>query len=366
MKKKIWRGGMIGAGDWSTTQLKAWAGVEKVKIVALADRHPERRNPVAEQFGISQVYDNLEIMLDQADLDFVDICTRPYSHVKLTKLAADRGLPILCQKPFCESLEEAEEVVSYCRERGVRLMINENFRWQAWHRTIKDILNSGELGDVFFAVMHQRHRLTLPEFDHSQSYFAEMPRLLLYEVGTHLLDVARFLFGEPETVFCRLHKVSPEIVGEDVQVITLAYPEMTLVIHDSWASVPIPGLDRPEREYRWYPRLLEVDGTLGTLKLYPDGQVRVFTDSGDESWAAPEGAMPAAHRAAQQHFVDCLERGEEFETSGAETLKTMSLVYACYQSAAAGQSVPPRRFEPVPIIGHQNRSAIATYQGIIQ
>ena len=366
MKEIIWRGGMIGAGAWSHDQLNAWAGVNNARIIALTDRHPERRDPIVEQFSIPLAYDNFETMLAQADLDFVDICTQPYSHVRLCEFAAEKGLPILCQKPFCKSLEEAEKVVDYCRERGVRLMVNENFRWQAWHRTIKDILNSGELGDVFFAGMHQRHRLTQPEFDHSQSYFADMPRLLLCEVGTHLLDVARYLFGEPQTVYCRLHKISPEVRGEDVQVITLAYPEMTLVIHDSWASVPIPGLDRSEQVFTWYPRLLEIDGRRGTLKHYPDGQIKLFTDSGVKSWAAPQGAMPAAYRTAQQHFVDCLERGEEFETSGAETLKTMALVYACYQSAAAGQSVPPRRSEPVHIIGHKNRSAIATYQGIIQ
>lgn len=48
MAKKIWRGGMIGAGAWSNVQLDAWAGVENAKIVALTDRHPERRNPVVE------------------------------------------------------------------------------------------------------------------------------------------------------------------------------------------------------------------------------------------------------------------------------------------------------------------------------
>ena len=78
-----------------------------------------------------------------------------------------------------------------------------------------------------------------------------MTRLLLYEVGTHLLDVSRFLFGEPDTVYARLHQISVDVKGEDVQVVTLGYPEMTLVIHDSWASVPIPGMDRPEAEHPW-------------------------------------------------------------------------------------------------------------------
>lgn len=88
---KIWRGGMIGAGAWSNVQLDAWAGVENAEIVALTDRHPERRTPVVEKYGIPLAFNDFEHMLEEADLDFVDICTRPYSHSALSKLAADRG-----------------------------------------------------------------------------------------------------------------------------------------------------------------------------------------------------------------------------------------------------------------------------------
>lgn len=277
-------------------------------------------------------------------MDFVDICTRPYSHAALTKLAADRGIPVLCQKPFCESQAEAQEVVEYCRRAGVRLMVNENFRWQAWYRKAREILGSGAVGKPFFAKLHQRHRLTMPKFDHGQAYFKEMTRLLLYEVGTHLLDISRFLFGEPDSVYVRLHQVSPDVKGEDVQVITLGYPEMTLVIHDSWASVPIAGMDRPEAECPWYPRLLEVDGTDGTLVLNADGRLHLFTDTDHQSWGCAPDAMPQAHIAAQRHFIDCLESGADFETSGEETLKTMALVYACYRSAEEGRVVDPKEY----------------------
>ena len=344
MSKKVWRGGMIGAGAWSITQLTAWAGVENADIVALTDRHPERRGPVVKQFKIHQAFDDFEAMLDEAELDFVDVCTRPYSHASLTKLAADRALPVLCQKPFCRTMEEARDVVEYCRQAGVRLMVNENFRWQAWYRTVKEILDSGAMGKPFFARLHQRHRLTMPTFKHNQTYFTEMSQLLLYEVGTHLLDVSRFLFGEPDNVYARLHRVSPDVEGEDVQVITLGYPDMTVVIHDSWASVPIPGLNRPVEERPWYPRLLEVDGTDGTMVLTADGTLHIYTDADHHDWTCPQDTMSKAHIAAQQHFIDCLENGAEFETSGAETLKTMALVYASYISAEEGRVVVPKDF----------------------
>lgn len=333
---------MIGAGAWSRTQLTAWAEVENAGIVALADRHPERRDPVVREFDVEQGYNDFETMLDEAELDFVDVCTRPYSHASLTKLAADRGLPVLCQKPFCRTLEEAHEVIEYYHQAGVRLMINENFRWQAWFRKIKEVLDSGTLGRPFFAKFHRRKRLTLPEFEHTQAYFADMPRLLVYEVGTHLLDVFRFLFGEPREVSARLQRISRQIKGEDVAVITVGYQDMTCMIYDSWASVPIPDFYQPRENMR----LLEIDGTQGTLFLGADGTLHLFSDTDHQTWQFPEDTIAASHTAAQQHFIDCLEQGAEFETDGPETLKTMALVYSCYLSDEEERVVHPEELLP--------------------
>lgn len=334
MSEKIWRGGMIGAGAWSAIQLIAWEGVPDARIVALTDRHPDRRDPIVKRFGIEQAYDDFETMLDEADLNFVDICTRPYSHAALIRMAADRGLPILCQKPFCTNLEEARASVAYCQQRGVRLMVNENYRWQAWFRKIKALLQAGALGTPFLAQVHQRVRLTLPRFEHDQAYMATMPRLIVYEMGVHFLDTFRFLFGEPNTIFARLHHVSPHIEGEEVQVLTVNYDEMTALIVTSWASVPTPG-DRPKQSGPRAPRL-EIDGTAGTLALKADNSLHLYTDTGHQQWQFPEDTVPKSHVAAQRHFIVCLEDGAEFETSGLETLQTMALVYASYQSAESG------------------------------
>ncbi len=339
MTSKIWRGGMIGAGAWSETQLAAWSKVHNAKIVALTDRHPDRRAPIVEKFKIPRAFDDFETMLSSVELDFVDICTRPYSHAQLIKLAVARRLPVLCQKPFCQTLQEAREVTALCRRAKVPLMINENFRWQAWYRKAKELLDSGMLGRPFFARLHQRRRLTLPRFNHYQRYFTEMLQLLILEVGTHLFDVSRFLFGDPDTVYARAHHISPEVKGEDVYTAILGYPALTVVIHDSWASVPIPGMDRPSEHFPYYPRLLQVDGTLGTLAMMPDGSVHLYRDQDSQCWEMPHDTMEYAHTAALKHFIECLESGTEFETTGEETIKTMAVVYAAYRSAEEGRVV---------------------------
>jgi predicted dehydrogenase len=345
MPKKIWRGGMIGAGAWSEVQLQAWAGVENAEIIALTDRHPERRDRLLRRFAIKHAFDDIETMLDEVELDFVDICVRPYSHAHLTQLAAGRGLPVLCQKPFCESLEEAREVVKFCEHASVRLMINENWRWQAWYRKAKELMGYDAIGKPFLGKIFQRIRSTLPNgfVDHPQAYFAEMPRLALYELGVHYLDTLRYLFGDPGTVFARLHRVSPYIQGEDVELVVLGYDGLTCLIDNSWASVQVPGIDIPEgaRHEELLSRL-EIDGTEGTLALKADGSLHLLTDKEHQQWRfSRQDTIPASHIAAQQHFIECLKTGAEFETSGLETLKTMVLVYAAYLSAEEGRVVKP-------------------------
>ena len=277
-----------------------------------------------------------------ADIDFVDICTRPYSHLKLGKLAADRGLPILCQKPFCATLEDAQELVDYCKKAGVRLMVNENFRWQAWYRKTMELIHAGALGKPFYANFHQRLRLLIPRFDHSQKYFTEMPHALFYEVGTHLVDLTRFFFGEPQNVFMRQHTISPDMQGEDIYAAVFGYPDLTVVFHDSWVSVPIPGMDRGKAKVKWQPRLLEVEGTLGTLVFKADRTLHLYTDHDHQIWKFPVNTTPKSHILGQQHFIDCLESGAEFETSGADTINTMRAVWAAYQSAVEERVVQIR------------------------
>jgi predicted dehydrogenase len=340
--EKIWQGGMIGAGAWSETQLRAWAGVDNARIVALCEQHRDRRDRAVARFAIPAGFEDVETMLDEAEIDFVDICTRPSSHAMLIAAAVRRGLPILCQKPFCTSLAEARETVALCHSAGVPLMINENFRWQGWYRKAKMLLDEGALGRPFLAGIHRRLRITLPHFNHPQAYLKEMPRLILYEVGVHYLDTFRFLFGEPDRVYARLHKVSAEVAGEDVQVIILGYPAMTGMICNSWASIPVPDLDMPQAERDGAVPRLEIDGAKATLTLDCNGSMRLVSDR-EEAWKFPADTLACSHIAAHRHFIDCLESGTEFETSGAETIRTMSLVYACYVSAKEGRAVDPRQ-----------------------
>ena len=96
-------------------------------ITALYNRTFEKAKAIGEKFGISNIYDNAETLLDKEQPDFADIITDVDTHAYFTKLAAERHIDVICQKPMAPSLAMAGEMVKACASNNVRLFIHENF-----------------------------------------------------------------------------------------------------------------------------------------------------------------------------------------------------------------------------------------------
>jgi predicted dehydrogenase len=326
-----YRGALIGCGYISKRHLSAWKQVREAEIVAVCDLDFSKARERAQEFGIGTAFTEIERMLDETDLDFVDIATRPRNHLALVTAFASRGLHVLCQKPMAPSMAEAEQMVRECEQAGVVLMVNENTRHQAWFRKIWGLVNGGALGVVHYARFENRWRATLPkpEFE-GQDYFRLMPQLILYEFGVHYLDTARYLFGEARSIFAHLRRISPDIVGEDLAVVAVDFGDLLCLLDLNWYSVPEPAVERIASGRA------RVEGTEGTVVLEMDGSLTLYRERDQQVWDFPAETIPRSFVAAQKHFVDSLRTGQSPETSGVETLKTMELVFAGYQSAKEG------------------------------
>lgn len=329
----VYQGVMIGCGHISKDHLWAWKQISDANIVAVCDIVQEKAQERANEFNIPLVFTDYKKMLAEVKPDFVDIATRPSSHSILVTYAAQKGLHVLCQKPLAQTLQEANQLEQICRKAGIVFMVNENGRHQRWFRDIHGLLTNKVIGDPYYARFEERGRVTLPQPDFGgQPYLSEMTRLAVYEMGVHYLDIARYLFGEADWVFAQLNRVSPFIAGEDQALIATKFQELTCLIDIGWYTVPLPSSD-----VTW--GRLKIEGTIGTLSLETDGTLYLFTDHEQQTWRFPHDTLSQSFVATQQHFITCLDTGDEPETSGAQTLNTMKLVYAAYESASLGQVV---------------------------
>lgn len=212
----------VGAGYFARYHVDAWTRIEKVTLDAICDSDLEKAEKLAAEFGIARVYDDLQELLSQSAPDVVDIITPPDSHFHLVKEIASRGIDIICQKPLAPTYQESAEIVSFAKEKGVRFLVHENFRFQPWYRRIKELLESNTIGD-------QIHQVSIKlrtgdgwgenAYMGRQPYFRTMPRLFMYETGIHYIDTLRFLVGEITSVYARLFHFNSNIAGEDGAVV---------------------------------------------------------------------------------------------------------------------------------------------------
>jgi predicted dehydrogenase len=330
---------LLGAGFAGKRQLECWQRVPNAHVVGLWNRTPERGRALAACFGLPY-YNDLDALLARPEVEAVDIATVPETHLDFTRRAAARGKHVLCQKPLAPSQVDCQALVAACEGAGVRLMVNENFRWRPWYRLAKVVVQSRVLGPLFHLRLTYRDGLAVatPQqpaehlFD-DEPYLKLAERLVLLEMGPHHFDLVRYLFGEPELVYARAHKVTPYIVGEEVATVVLGYPDRTAVVESSFASVGYPAGRQSDE--------VVLEGLDGTLVLGADGQLTLRRRLGGEERLGvdAEDYKLRAWTGTLAHFARCLEEGTPFETEGRDYLRTMALVFAAYDSAASGLPV---------------------------
>lgn len=330
---------VIGVGFFAVNQLNAWRDIDEVEIAAICDTRPERLAEIAGQFGIAGRYTDASAMLASEKLDFVDIAATPASHRALVELAAAHRLPVICQKPFAPSLEDAGAMVDCCERAGVALMVHENFRWQSPMRAVEEVVRSDRIGRPFWGRISFRSGFDIYS---PQPYLGTVQRFIVADLGIHLLDLARFFLGDVGALSARTQRINPDIRGEDVATILLTHERGAVsVVECSYAS-------RPAMEP--FPQTsVEIEGEAGSVRLDTGYRLTVVDAAGTHhsdvsppllAWAErPWHNVQESVLNIQRHWVDCLIRGVEPATSGRDNLKTLALVEAAYQSAATGKTV---------------------------
>ncbi len=330
---------LIGCGFFAINQLHGWQDATGAEVVAVCDRDPERLRLVQQQFGVTRTYTDARAMFAEGGFDTVDIATTVQSHRPLVELAARHGVHVICQKPFAQTMQDARAMVSAVEATGKMLMVHENFRWQSALRAAIDALRGGAIGTPFFGRVSFRSGYDVFS---GQPYLAEGERFIIEDLGIHILDVARALFGDVRRLTATTRRINPGIEGEDVATMLLEHKDgVTCLVDCSYAT---------QREPETFPEsLLEIDGTGGTLRLDAGYRLSIQTPGGAETRDVSPPVLPWAARPwhniqesvalIQQHFVDSLAAGRQPETSGADNVLTLALVEAAYLSAAEHRTV---------------------------
>ena len=331
---------MIGAGFWARYQLAGWREAGGAQCAAIYNRTRKKAEELACEFNVPAVYDDPETMLRETRPDFADIVTDVGTHAKYTKLAAAAGVPVVCQKPLATSYAEAAGMVDACKAAGVPLYVNENWRWQAPIREFQRRWQAAEIGEVFRGRVRMVSGFRLFE---NQPFLRDLEQFVLTDMGSHVLDVARFLFGEAESLYCQTFRAHKDIRGEDVATVMLKMQSgATVLVEMGYAENYLEADRFPETS-------VLIEANKGSAELRLDHWIRITTKDGTHiqrcppprySWADPRYDVVHSSIVPCQANLLAAMRGEcAAETSGGDNLKTVRLVFASYESAARGQVI---------------------------
>ena len=330
----------MGAGYFSRFQSEAWTRIPEVEMTAICDHIESKARDLMSAYNVPRYYAAWQEMIETEKPDFIDIVTPPATHEQICAFAAERGVHIVCQKPLAPTYDSSRAIVENAAKARVRFMVHENWRWQPWYRKIREIRDSGLVGE--FTHLYFRMRMGDGWGERAyldrQPFFRDYPRLLVFETGVHFIDTFRFILGEVEEVYANLRRLNTVIKGEDTGQIFFRFATGATAI---WDANRYNEVESASPRYTFGE--LRIDAMNGHLTMDTTSNIRI-TPLGEPAYDVDyqrENVNFAGDcvYATQRHFVDCMLSGTEFETNGRDYLKTLAVVEAVYESAATRQPV---------------------------
>jgi len=188
------RVGAIGVGAHACNAILPNIPVAGMTLAATCARHLDRAEAVGDRFGAGSAFDDVERMLDEAELDGVVVVVPPDQFFDVIRTCIGRGVPVFAEKPAANDAAEGRALAEEAAQAGVTVMVGYMKRFAGGYRIAKEITEKPEFG-----------ALTLGSFTWSMGPFAHRfdMRDWLFENPVHHFDLARFFFGELEDVHVR-------------------------------------------------------------------------------------------------------------------------------------------------------------------
>lgn len=334
--------GIVGCGTISGTHAEAVAGTEYGKLVAAHSRSKPKLDTFCNSAGRRGAagYTDYEEFLSHDDLDIVVICTPGGTHLDYGDLAARAGKHVIVEKPVEVSLERGRALIESCRKNGVELAVIYQNRFIDDVIRMKQVIDEGKLGALFMVDASVKWFRDQEYYDSAswRGTFSLDGGGVVINQAIHTIDLMLWFCGDIESLYAYKGTFTHEgIEGEDNAVAALQFKNGAIGVFRASTSVVPP-----------VKRKIEVHGTGGTALL--DGDVfrmRVSENdlagnsgNGGSGSSGPLAGMTSSHHKKQYDLIlDALRNKREPVVSGKESLRSLAVVEALYESAGRREAV---------------------------
>jgi len=351
--------GLVGCGVVSGLHLRALAGLEHARLVAVADQRIERATARAAEFdalvaaqGRSgsagrepvAVHRDLEGLLADPRVELVDVCTPSGTHAALAAAALAAGRHVLVEKPIDVSLEAATDLLRIGRRAGRQASVVSQHRFDDGARRLASALAAGRLGRIVLAEGRAHWWRTQAYYDaDAWRGTRALDGGALSNQGVHLVDQLCWLLGPVEAVFARADTVAHRMEAEDVLVATLRFTSGAL------GGLAVTTATKPGA-----PETLFVGGTEGSVLLragavvdWAVGEDEAVLSPGTDPAGTVSGVPPSAatgsgglaaeaHRRQLADVATAVRTGRPPSVSLEDGWRALAVIDAAYRSVESG------------------------------
>lgn len=351
MEKKL-KIGIIGVGGISTAHIDAYSKNPNVELYAFCDINPDRLSYMGNRYGITRLYTDINEFLALSEIDAVSVCTWNNGHAPCTIAALNAGKHVLCEKPMCITVADAEAMKAAAEKNGKLLMIGFVRRFGADMKILRELYEKDYFGDLYYSKVQYLRRNGNPG-----GWFGDSSRSgggPLIDLGVHVIDFVRFLKGKPKAVsvygatfqklfdrknirsskdyvssgatandICDVEDLASALVRfEDGSVLSVEASFSLNIKHDEgkmiFCGTKAGASLNPELELYG-----ELDGYMTDVTLKTETTMNL-------------GSM---FRQEINHYVDCILNGTKCISPAEDGVEMMKILNAIYESAKTGHEV---------------------------
>ena len=354
MEKKL-KIAVIGCGNISGSHLQAYAKNPAVEIYALCDINEKNLKRRAEEYGVTRLYADKDQMLRELpEIDAVSVCTWNAAHAECAIAALNAGKHVLCEKPMAMNAAQAQEMLETARRNNRLLMIGFVRRFGNDCAILKDFIDHGQMGELYYAKATYLRRKGCPG-----GWFGDKSRSgggPLIDLGVHVIDLTRYLMGNPKPVSiygATFHKLGDraEVKGatgyqsasrtEGVKdIFDVEDMATAMVRYDNGAVLQVEASFSLNIEKD--TGTIELFGTKAGAKLDPE--LTLYNEingyMANVKLDAPTAlSFNGLFDNEVNHFVDCVRTGAPCRNPAEDGVELMRILDGIYESARTGHEV---------------------------
>lgn len=336
--------GIIGTQFIAEIHAESIKRIPDAQLVAVASPTETHVQAFAERHGIPRFFLDYRDLLALPEVDMVVLGLPNDLHARAAIDAARAKKHVVCEKPLCLSLADADRMIEVCKAEGVKLMYAEELCFAPKYVRAKQLVDEGAVGRVYLVKQSEKH------FGPHSPWFWDVERSgggVTMDMGCHGVEFARWILGRrPATaVYASMHTFvhREETIGDDDAIITIEFGDDALgVAEESWAKRG--GMDDRAEIYGsdgvLYANLLQGNSILTYSEEGYGYAVEKAPTTKGWSFTIYEEGWNYGFPQEMEHFVACVKHDLQPLVTGEDGRAVLEILFAAYESAGSNRKVP--------------------------